>query len=138
MKQWPVKILLVHPKAEFLKGERITIAADCALLINRKISERFGEEGVLIGCPLLEDAKRVFEKLKMIVKESKAGRIDVFTMEVPCCHAIHMMVDAAREWAGKDIEIGKFIVRVNGSVEPYSGIVDGSMMEAERRAHEGL
>jgi len=134
MKQWPVKILLVHPKAEFMKEKKITIAADCALLINKSIAEKFGEETVIIGCPMLEDPRRIFEKLKMIAEESEAKSFEVYTMEVPCCIALQMMVERAKK--GQDVR--GFIVRVSGEVEDYKGFIDERMMEAERRAHRGF
>ena len=136
--KWPVKILLVHPKAEFLQEDKFTIAADCSLLIRKDIAERFDDEAVIIGCPMLEDPRRVFEKIKMIVKETSAKKVDVFTMEVPCCHAIHMMVRKAVEESGKSLEVSNYIVRISGDVEEYSGSIDESMVEAERRAHRGM
>jgi hypothetical protein len=141
MRQWPLKILLVHPEAEFMQDRKITIAADCAVVVDKEIVERFGEEPLLIGCPMLEDPRRVFEKLKFIMRESNAEEIDVYTMEVPCCHAIHLMVDRAndeRESMGKEkIKLNRYIVRVSGRVEPYSGKIDHEMREAEARAHRG-
>ena len=142
MNQWPLKILLVHPKALFMQDRRITVAADCALVIDKSIVERYGNEAVVIGCPLLEDPKRVFEKIKLITTESSAEEIDIFTMEVPCCHALHLMFDRAnqeRENSGKKkLRLNKKIVRVTGKVEDYSGKVDSSMVEAEMKAHRGL
>jgi len=136
-----LKILLVHPEAEFMQDRKITIAADCAVVVDKEIVERFGEEPLLIGCPMLEDPRRVFEKLKFIMRESNAEEIDVYTMEVPCCHAIHLMVDRAndeRESMGKEkIKLNRYIVRVSGRVEPYSGKIDHEMREAEARAHRG-
>ncbi|MET1124070.1 MAG: hypothetical protein ABWW66_02245 [Archaeoglobaceae archaeon] len=133
MRQWPVKILLVHPKAGFMKEDKITIAADCAVLINKNIAEKFGSETVIIGCPMLEDPRRIFEKLKMIAEESEAKEFEVYTMEVPCCIALHMMVERAK----KGQKVRNFIVRVSGEVEDYKGFIDERMMEAEKRAHRG-
>ena len=135
MRQWPVKILLVHPKAPFLQDEKLTIAADCAILVDKKLTEKFGKEPIIIGCPMLEDPKRIFEKLKMILDEGSARNIEVYTMEVPCCHAIHMMVDRIVK---EDMEIKKYIVRVSGETEPYSGVIDEKMKEAEMKAHRGM
>ena len=142
MRQWPLKILLVHPKAPFMQDKKITVAADCALVIDKEIVDRYGNEAVIIGCPMLEDPKRVFEKIRLIASESEAEEVDIFTMEVPCCHALHMMFDRAnqeRAEAGKEkLKLNKKIVRVSGEVEDYSGKVDKSMVEAEVRAHRGL
>lgn len=139
-RQWPVKILLVHPQAPFMQQELLTIAADCTLLTNPELSKRFGQGGtVVIGCPLLEDPDRLAEKIGLIAGETQAKRIEVYTMEVPCCHAIHMMVQRALDGKGRrDIKVKNYIVRVmTGKAEPYTfGRVDRSMLEMERIAHE--
>ena len=59
-------------------------------------------------------------------------------MEVPCCHAIQMMVNRSMgKKQEKGIKVNNFIVRVmTGKAEPYAfGKVDRSMMEMEMRAH---
>lgn len=136
--QWPVKILLVHPQAPFLKREKLIIASDCTLLTNKELGDRFRNgETVIIGCPLLEDPDRIMSKLALVMKETTAKSVEVFTMEVPCCHAIHMMAMKAIKEAGNNIDAKHYIVRVmTGDVEPYvPGLIDESMLEAERRAH---
>jgi len=137
MRQWPLKILLAHPKAPFLKEEKLNIAADCTLLIDQGLTNKFEKEPILIGCPMLEDPKRVFEKIKMIIEEGNANEIEVHTMEVPCCHALHMMVDKAIEGLCNENppKVKKIIVRVSGEVEPYTGKIDESMLKAEAQAH---
>ena len=134
MRQWPVKILLVHPKADFMKNDRIVIASDCAVLVDKEITDRFGNEPILIGCPMLEDPKRTYEKINLLMKEGEFSDVEVYTMEVPCCQALHMMVE--REKGDKNVK--RFIVRVSGEVEEYKGVVDESMIEAEKRAHRGF
>jgi len=137
--QWPVKILLVHPQASFLQKEKLTIAADCAVLSNRKFGEKFREgETVIIGCPLLEDPDRLLSKLSLVIKETSANNIEVYTMEVPCCLAIHMMINKAIENSRKNnIKTIHYIVRVeSGEVEVYKpGVIDESMVEAEMKSH---
>jgi|GEM_PF-443091 hypothetical protein len=134
--QWPVKILLVHPKAEFMQNRKLTIAADCAVVVHKELASKFGEETIIIGCPMLEDPRRMYEKIKMIAESTGAQEIDVYTMEVPCCHAIHMMVERAFGNSGKR-NLNQYIVRVSGRVEDYGGKVDESMIEAEIKAHSG-
>ncbi len=136
--QWPVKILLVHPKAPFLMRDRIIIAADCTVLLNEGLGQQFRNgDSVIIGCPLLEDPYRMADKVTLIVNEAKAREIEVYTMEVPCCHVIHMMVSKTIKELGKDIKSRHYIVRVaSWRAEPYRpGIIDESMIKAEREAH---
>lgn len=136
--QWPVKILLVHPQAAFLMRNKITIAADCAALLNENLSEQYRNGNpIIIGCPLLEDPNRLASKIALVMEETLAKEIDVYTMEVPCCHAIHMMVTKAIKESGKDINSKHYIIRVaSRRIESYKpGVIDESMVEAERKAH---
>lgn len=139
-KQWPIKILLVHPKASFLNEDKFTIAADCVTLSNEKLANKFKNgETVIIGCPLLEDPDRLAKKLYLIIENTSARQVEVYTMEVPCCHAIHMMVMKAISDIGKkDIDSIHYIVRVaTGKAEYYKpGVIDESMLEAERKSHD--
>ncbi|WP_236609697.1 hypothetical protein [Archaeoglobus sulfaticallidus] len=124
-----------------MQDKKLTISADCALVVNKEISEKFGKEALIIGCPMLEDPRRMFEKIRLIVDESSAEEIEIFSMEVPCCQAIHMMVEKAneeRKEKGKsEIKVTRKIVRVNGETEEYTGEVDESMLQAEIKAHRG-
>jgi hypothetical protein len=136
--QWPIKILLVHPKAPFLSHDKIIIAADCAALLNEEIGQRFRNgEPVIIGCPLLEDPHRMMNKIALIMGEAKAREIEVYTMEVPCCHAIHTMTTKMIGESRKDIKSRHYIVRVSTRrAEPYRpGAIDESAIRAEKEAH---
>jgi len=136
--QWPVKILLVHPKASFLTRDKIIIAADCAALLNEEVSQRFRSgEPVIIGCPLLEDPHKMMNKIALIMEGAKVRELEVYTMEVPCCHAIHMMVTKIIGETGRDVKSRHYIVRVlTRRAESYKpGAIDESMIRAEREAH---
>ncbi|MEM1556475.1 MAG: hypothetical protein QXR84_02765 [Candidatus Bathyarchaeia archaeon] len=136
--QWPVKILLAHPQAPFLMQDKVIIAADCAALLGEEIGKQFREGSpVIIGCPLLEDPNRMMSKISLIIKETKARDLEVYAMEVPCCHAIHMMIARAIKETGKEINSKHYIVRVyTRKIEPYRpGVLDESMMRAEREVH---
>lgn len=138
-KQWPIKIQLVNPQAPFLLKDSLTIAADCTLAANPELSSRFGkDETVVIACPMLEDSERVASQIDRIIGESKAKKVEVYTMEVPCCHPIHMMVERSMgERRKRGLEVKNYIVRVmTRKVEPWTpGKVDRSMIEMERRVH---
>lgn len=125
--QWPVKILLVHPQAPFLMRDKIIIAADCAALVGEEIGRQFKDGSpVMIGCPLLEDPNRMMSKNALIIKETKAKDIEIYTMEVPCCHVIHMMVSRAIKETGKELNSKHYIVRIySRKVEHYKlGVID--------------
>ena len=138
-KQWPLKIILIHPKAPFLKSKKLIIAADCSLLIRPNIHENY-KKGipVIIGCPLLENPDAIMRKLELILSNKEPKEIDVISMEVPCCQALHMMIQQllAKIKESKH-NIKHYIVRVfTGDIEVWKpGVVDESMIMLERIAH---
>lgn len=137
--QWPVKVLLVHPQASFLAQDKLVVAADCTALLSEEVSRQFRNGNpVVIGCPLLEDPRRMMSKISLIIRETKAKDLEVYSMEVPCCHALHIMVMRAIKDARKEISSKHYIVRVyTREIEPYKpGALDESMRKAEREAHE--
>jgi hypothetical protein len=139
--QWPLKILLVHPQAPFLAENRIVIVADCVVLMRPEIAKLY-DEGVpiLIGCPLLEDPDAMINKLKLILGTDNVKDVDVITMEVPCCQALHMMVKQIASENNLKHRFTHKIVRIfTKEVEEWRhGQVDESMIELERIAHKGL
>ena len=50
---------------------------------------------------------------------------------------IHMMLDKAKE-ENNDVEIEKYVARVDGRIERYSGKIDDDMVNAKIRAHKGM
>jgi len=143
-RQWPLKIQLAHPQAPFFQKASITIAADCVTVANPNIHKLF-EEGktLLTGCPLLENSDNLLRKLTSIVRYSNIREIAVYTMEVPCCLALHFMMDKAlADNPSKKLKVSNHLVRVmTGRVEPFvkeAFQIDETMMKLEREAHKGL
>jgi hypothetical protein len=143
-RQWPLKIQLVHPEAPFLQDAHVTIAADCVAVVHPNIHEMFGTKKiVLTGCPLLENPDNLLRKLSVMIEKSNIKEMAIYTMEVPCCHALHFMVEKAlAENVEKRVPVSSYIVRVmSGEVEPYnreSFRIDEKIMKLEREAHKGL
>ncbi len=138
-KQWPLKILLVHPYAPFLSSDKLVIAADCTLLLKPEFSQLYDSNvPVLIGCPLLEDPDAMVNKLQLILGNAGENKvIEVFTMEVPCCQALHMMVrHVANEVKSKCKFTHKIVRAFTKDVEDWRpGYIDESMLTLERLAH---
>jgi len=89
LNNWPVQLNLVNPKAEYLKGADILVAADCTAFAYADFHREFIKGRVaLIGCPKLDDNNYYIEKLAAIFKENSPKSITVVRMEVPCCSGI--------------------------------------------------
>jgi hypothetical protein len=98
-----VKLRLVAPKAPFLKGANLLVAADCAPFAAGDFHARFLQGKALVcGCPKFEDTAAQVEKLTAILKENDVQEITVVNMEVPCCSGLVQAVRQAMEAAGKN------------------------------------
>jgi ferredoxin len=100
---WPVKLRLVAPKAPFLKGASLLVAADCAPFAAGDFHARYLQGKALVcGCPKFEDAEASVAKLTDILKENDIQEITIVNMEVPCCFALVQVVRQALDASGKN------------------------------------
>ena len=108
--QWPVQISLINPKAPYLKGADLLIAADCTAYAYGDFHRKFIKDRItLIGCPKLDDNEYYKEKLTEILSKNDVNSITVARMEVPCCGGI---INAVR-----------FAMLQSGTIVPYQEIV---------------
>ena len=99
---WPVKLRLVAPKAPFLKGANLLVAADCAPFAAGDFHARFLQGKALVcGCPKFEDSAESVAKLTAILQENDIQEITIVNMEVPCCFGLVQVVRQAMEASGK-------------------------------------
>lgn len=99
---WPVKLRLVAPKAPFLKGANLLVAADCAPFAAGDFHARYLQGKALVcGCPKFEDAAESVAKLTAILQENDIQEITIVNMEVPCCFGLVQVVRQAMEASGK-------------------------------------
>jgi Pyruvate/2-oxoacid:ferredoxin oxidoreductase delta subunit len=112
---WPVQITLVPPKAPYLEGADLLIAADCAPFAYGDFHRRFMEGKVLlIGCPKLDNAQAYVEKLAHMFRENDIHSIGVVFMEVPCCNGLIQIVQSALEQSGAKIPTTLYRVGIKG------------------------
>jgi ferredoxin len=124
LKQWPVKLMLLHPLADFLQGADLVLAADCVGFAHKGFHEDllkgrpFG-----IACPKLDDPERTIEKIATLAKVSGLESITVLRMEVPCCGGLEMLARMGLERAGVDIPVRSEVVEIGPAFagRPMSG-----------------
>jgi len=101
---WPVQIMLVPPKAPYLDGADLLIAADCAPFAYGDFHRRFMEgKTLLIGCPKLDNTDIYVDKLTAIFRDNDIRSLGVVYMEVPCCTGLVQLAKTALEQSGKPI-----------------------------------
>jgi NAD-dependent dihydropyrimidine dehydrogenase PreA subunit len=116
--QWPVQLKLVPEAASYFNGKDLLITADCVPFAypNYHI-DLLKNKSVVIGCPKLDDIEFYMNKLTNIIKMNDITGITVAHMEVPCCTGIIMAAEEALKRSGKNIEIRKVKIKIDGSKE---------------------
>lgn len=112
---WPVQISLVPPKAPYLDGADLLLAADCAPFAYGDFHRRFMEgKTLLVGCPKLDNAQAYIDKLGQMFKVNNINSISVVYMEVPCCNGLVHIVQEALKQSGVPIPTTLYRVGIKG------------------------
>lgn len=115
---WPVQIKLVNPRAEYLNGADLLIAADCTAFAYANFHRDFVKNRiVLIGCPKLDDNQFYAEKLAEIFSANDIKSITVLRMEVPCCSGIVQSVKAAILKSQRIVPYNEVTIKLNGEIQ---------------------
>ena len=116
--QWPVQLKLVPQAAPFFDGKELLITADCVPFAYPNYHlDLLKDRSVVIGCPKLDDLQFYIDKLTNIIKLNDITAIVVAHMEVPCCTGIIMAAEEALRRSGKNINIKKVKIKINGNRE---------------------
>lgn len=112
---WPIQISLVPPKAPYLEGADLLIAADCAPFAYGDFHRRFMDGKVaLIGCPKLDNTQAYVEKLSVMFRDNNINSISLVYMEVPCCTGLVQLVQEALRQSGAAIPTTLYRVGIKG------------------------
>jgi len=115
LRQWPVQIHLLHPKAPFLDNSHLLVLADCVAAANPNLhSQLVHGRTVAMGCPKLDDAQAYIEKLTAILSQNRIKSVTVATMEVPCCSGMVRIVKEAIARSGKEVPLITETVSIEG------------------------
>ena len=114
--QWPCQIKLVPPRAPYLSGAHLLIAADCTAYAYATIHEDFMRGRItLIGCPKLDEGDYA-PKLAQILANNAVRSVTVLRMEVPCCGGLEFAVKRALAASGKEIPLDVVTISTDGKI----------------------
>ena len=114
--QWPCQIKLVPPRAPYLDGANLLIAADCTAYAYASFHNDFMRNHVtVIGCPKL-DTVDYREKLTEILKYNDIKSLKIVRMEVPCCRGIEAAARDALLSSGKFIPWQVITITTDGKI----------------------
>jgi len=117
LSHWPVKLRLVSPKAPFLKGAELLVAADCSAFAAGDFHARYlAGKAVVCGCPKFDDLEEAVAKLTGIFKENDVKGVTIVNMEVPCCQGLVEAVRRALQASGKKLPVSICTLGAQGQV----------------------
>jgi Pyruvate/2-oxoacid:ferredoxin oxidoreductase delta subunit len=117
LRNWPVQLQLVPPRAPFFKECDLLLVADCVPLAYADFHREFlRERPVVVGCPKLDDAQWYVEKLSAILAASSPKSLTVVHMEVPCCTGLVRIAEAAVKASGVNVPMEDVTISIRGEI----------------------
>lgn len=118
LRQWPVQLHLVSPRAPYFQNAELLLTADCVPFAYADFHKDYLKgKGLAIACPKLDSNKQVYlEKLVAMIDESQIKSINVLIMQVPCCSGLSNLAQQAVEMSQRKIPINYVVFGINGSV----------------------
>ena len=117
LRQWPIQLHLVPPKAPYFQNADLMLVADCVPFAYGNFHPDFLKgKAIAIGCPKLDDVDAYISKATQILESSDIKSLKVVHMEVPCCHGlVHIAREALRQ-SGKDIPLDSVKIGIKGEI----------------------
>lgn len=117
LRQWPVQLRLLNPRADYLNGANLLVAADCTAYAYGDFHKDFIKDHILvIGCPKLDDNEGYQEKLADMLRSNDIKSITVVRMEVPCCGGIVRSVKGAMLKSEKIVPYREVTIGIDGTI----------------------
>jgi ferredoxin len=114
LRQWPVQLHLLSPRAPFFQGRPLTLVADCVPLACANFhADYMRGTSVAMGCPKLDDGRAYVDKITQILQNSDVTSLHVLHMEVPCCTGLIRIAEMALAMSGKDIPFETEEIKIN-------------------------
>lgn len=118
LRQWPVQLALLNPRASYFDHADILIAADCVPFAYPDFHRDFLRgKIVIIFCPKLDsDIEGYISKLSDIFSNHDIHSITTLHMEVPCCSGITYLINQALAKSGKKIPVKDSTITIDGRI----------------------
>lgn len=118
LRQWPVQLHLINPRAPVFGGADLLLAADCAAFAAGDFHRRWLDgKALAIGCPKLDEGvERYIEKIRIMIDESRVDTITVLRMQVPCCGGLVRIAREAAARASRKVPIKSATLDASGNL----------------------
>ncbi len=118
LRQWPVQLHLVSPRAAYFKNADVVLAADCVAFSLGNFHQKYLKgKALAIACPKLDSGQEVYvAKLKSMIDEAEINTLQVIIMQVPCCGGLLQIAKAAANSANRKVPVKATIVGLEGDI----------------------
>jgi hypothetical protein len=116
LRQWPVQMHLINPRAPYYQGADLLLSADCVGYSYGDFHRDFlRHKSIAIACPKLDQGKDIYiEKIKSLIDDAKINTLTVAIMEVPCCSGLLALAQEAAKRASRKVPIKYVVIGVQG------------------------
>lgn len=118
LRQWPVQMHLINPRASHFQNSDLVLAADCVAFSLGNFHQKWLKgKTVAIACPKLDDDQESYlQKLVSLIDDAQINTMTVMIMQVPCCGGLLQMAQTAIQNAGRKIPVKAVVVGVQGEI----------------------
>lgn len=118
LRNWPIQLQLLNPRAPYLKNADLVIAADCTPFAYPDFHRRFLKNKVLIMfCPKLDTTlDQYVNKLSDIFASQDINSITIVHMEVPCCSGVENIIKQALNKSNQNIILKDYTISIDGEI----------------------
>jgi NAD-dependent dihydropyrimidine dehydrogenase PreA subunit/uncharacterized protein (DUF779 family) len=118
LRQWPVQMHLINPRAGYFQNSDLVLAADCVAFALGNFHQKWlKDKTVAIACPKLDDGQDVYiEKLQSLIDDAQINTMTVMIMQVPCCGGLLQMARMAAQNATRKVPVKAVVVGIQGEI----------------------
>jgi len=118
LRQWPVQMHLINPRAGHFQNSDLVLAADCVAFALGNFHQKWlKDKTVAIACPKLDDGQDVYiQKLQSLIDDAQINTMTVMIMQVPCCGGLLQMAQAAAQNATRKVPVKAVVVGIQGEI----------------------
>lgn len=118
LRQWPVQMHLINPRAGHFQQSDLVLAADCVAFSLGNFHQKWlKDKTVAIACPKLDDGQETYlQKLVSLIDDAQINTMTVMIMQVPCCGGLLQMAQTAVQTANRKIPVKAVVVGIQGEI----------------------
>ncbi len=118
LRQWPVQMHLINPRAGYFQNADVVIAADCVAFALGDFHQKWLKgKSLAIACPKLDQGQESYApKIKSLIEDAQVNTITVMIMQVPCCHGLVHMVYRVAQQAERKVPVKMVVVGIEGEI----------------------